>query len=153
MSELVDTERMRVIVFTVHTHAFALPMKAVLKISPRPTQLHQGFDDVGLIELDGQTVRLLVLEQLWAVDPLPEHPFLILVQGGSDWIVGIQVAELPNMMELDRAAIQAIPAAARQTPLGSLCHYVALWHGENETPQPIFLLDLALTLKTHHPPS
>lgn len=141
INQRAEPDLMRVIVFAIGPHLFALPMKVVVKISPRPPELHPDFDDVGLLDLEGEMVRLLRLEPLLALNAPTERPFLILVRTPQG-LGGIQVTELPNMMELPMATIQPLPDAS--TMLRRLSQYVALWHlGDGQ--QPIFLLDLALT--------
>ncbi|MDB9314093.1 chemotaxis protein CheW [Spirulina sp. CS-785/01] len=143
-----DTERARVIIFPIANYLFALPMKAVLKISPSPPELSEGFSEVGLLELEGETILLLNLDGLLSEEKSTWQTtqFLILVSDQRGQLCGIPVEDLPNMIDLSLLNIQPLPKSSRQSPLSRLSRYVALRQSDNQK-KPIFLLDIALAIQ------
>ncbi|WP_017307263.1 chemotaxis protein CheW [Spirulina subsalsa] len=155
-------DSVKVIVFPLGNHLFSLPMKAVLKIYHCPPDAKTGFDEVGLIDLEGQTVLLLPLEALLKeqetgeedvfLTPISqaERPFLILIKNPRQQLCGIQVAELPNMIDLPLHIIQPLPPSTKQTSPAQFAQYVALWQSE-QGKKPIFLLDIGRVMQEINP--
>jgi chemotaxis signal transduction protein len=148
-----ESQSVRVIIFSVLHYLFALPLKAVLKIIPRPPELDEGFDDAGLLEIEGDPVLLLNL--IWVLEawensdrsPCPGK-YLILIRNNQEQLCGIEIDELPTTIDLPRAIVQELPSSSRQANLGRLAQYVALWQSEEEEnpeKKPIFLLDVSMT--------
>ncbi|MEA5472573.1 chemotaxis protein CheW [Spirulina sp. 06S082] len=148
-----EPQTVRVIIFSVLHYLFALPLKAILKIIPRPPELDEGFDDAGLLEIEGETVLLLnliwILEEWESGDRSPRSgKYLILIRNNQGQLCGIEIDELPTTLDLPRAIVQELPSSSRQANLGRLAQYVALWQSEEEDSldkKPIFLLDVSMT--------
>jgi chemotaxis signal transduction protein len=149
-------QSVRIIVFSVSHYLFALPLKAVLKIIPRPPELDAGFDDVGLLEIEGETVLLLnliwILEEWEKSDRDPgAGKYLILIRNNRQQLCGIEIDELPTAMDLSLSTVQEMPKSSRQSHLGRLAQYVAFWQSpegkaanEEAEKKPIFLLDISI---------
>ncbi|MBP0016483.1 MAG: chemotaxis protein CheW [Cyanobacteria bacterium SBLK] len=155
-----ERKTVRVIVFSVNQYRFALPLKAVLKIVSRPPELDEGFDDVGLLEIEGETVLLLNL--IWILEEwdrgdreLRTGKYLILIRNNREQLCGIEIDELPTAMDLSLDTVQEMPSSSRQSNLGRLARYVAFWQSpKNEEAEkepekrPIFLLDVSIATRS-----
>lgn len=155
-----ERKTVRVIVLSVNHYRFALPLKAVLKVVPRPPELDEGFDDVGLLEIEGETVLLLNL--IWILEEwdkgdreLRTGKYLILIRNNREQLCGIEIDKLPTAMDLSLATVQEMPSSSRQSNLGRLARYVAFWQSpENEAAEkepdkrPIFLLDVSMATRS-----
>lgn len=149
MSErLPDT--IRTIAFQAAGYTFALPMQAILKVSQCPPLADSQADEVGLLQLGTTAIALLDLEQLVgaraAGDSEARGQFLILVRAPSGEPYGIQIDELPNMLDIPSRAIRPLPAAAQSSPLRRVAKYAALWQAHDQE-HIIFLLDLSLAAR------
>ncbi|NJL00971.1 MAG: chemotaxis protein CheW [Spirulinaceae cyanobacterium SM2_1_0] len=142
-------DTIRAIAFQTAGYRFALPMRAVVKVShcPPPADADRSFDAAGLLRLGGEAIALLDLNARLEVaepeDAAGRSPFLILARAPHGELYGLQIDELPNMLDLASASIQPLPIAARRSPLRRVAKYAALW----QTPEQdtlIFLLDLEL---------
>jgi len=141
-------ETIRTIAFQAAGYTFALPMQAVLKVSQCPPLAESQADEVGLLQLGTRAIALLNLSDRLgksraAHDQEARGQFLILVRAPSGEPYGIQIDELPNMLDIPSRAIRPLPATARQSPLRRVANYAALWQA-NDQEHLIFLLDLSL---------
>lgn len=137
-------EQLPVVVFAIADYQLALPLKAVLKITPCPPQTNQVID---LLDLEGHAIHLLDLHrQLTPKSSPTPHQFLLLLQTPAAAQCGIPLAALPNMTTLAMSTIQRLPTTAQGTPLGQVCRYVSLQRQGGSAQRLIFLLDLGLVL-------
>lgn len=143
-------DTIRTIAFQAADYTFALPMQAILKVSQCPPLTESQADEVGLLQLGAMAIALLDLSdrlgESRAAREEARGQFLILVRAPSGEPYGIQIDELPNMLDIPSCAIRPLPTAARQSPLHRVAKYAALWQA-NDQEHLIFLLDLSLAVQ------
>ena len=119
----------------------ALPIANVLKVINCPPPETGDTNNTGLIHLGRHTVTLLDLHQRLAHScPQRHSPFLLIVQSATE-LWAIPVDEPPNLVELSRDSIRALPQSYHHHGWQDIVSYVAAI-SEAEKTLTIFLLDV-----------
>lgn len=135
------------IVFMIADYLVALPMVTVLKVVNYPPGLNGNLRAAGLIQIGQHPIVILDLHQKFTNSYAPQltrnSPFLVITQMVRGELCGIPVDETPNIVDLSRDNIRALPKSYHQ--LGQLnldifSHVAVL--SEEEKTFTIFLLDI-----------
>ncbi|MFB6274589.1 MAG: chemotaxis protein CheW [Halothece sp.] len=140
-------EPLRVIVFELGDHWFALPINAILQVTKSPPELSEHLAGLGLVMLENQSIMLLNLHEKLSSQQSSKQDiqgeFLILTQTRQGELCGIPIDVLPNMMELPFDEIQPLPKAYRQTNLYGVARFVTfIEFEEKQSKDAIYLLDV-----------
>lgn len=129
------------IVCQIADSLLALPIATVLKVINCPSPESGDTNNTGLIHIGRHTVTLLDLHQRLAYGcPQQNSPFLVIVQLTNE-LWAIPVDEPPNLVELPRDSIRALPQSYRHHGWQDIASYVAVI-SEAEKTLTIFLLDI-----------
>lgn len=140
------------IVFMIADYLVALPMVTVLKVVNCPPELNGNLRSAGLVQMGQHSIAVLDLHQKFTSSQVPQlnrSPFLVITQIVRGELCGIPVDEPPNIVDLPRDSIRALPKSYHQIgPLNlDIFSHVAVLSEEEKTFM-IFLLDLNRVLST-----
>ena len=129
------------IVCQIADSLLALPIATVLKVINCPPPASGDTHNTGLIHIGRHTVTLLDLHQRLAYGcPQQRSPFLVIVQLATE-LWAIPVDEPPNLVELPKDSIRALPQSYHHHGWQDIVSYVAAI-SEAEKTLTIFLLDI-----------
>lgn len=131
------------IVFKIADYFFALPISIVVKAINYP-QNNRDLNSTGLVQIGSHTLALLDLHQLLGdrTSHLDRNtPFLLIVQVVEGELCAIPVDEPPNLVELSRDSIRALPQSYHHNNLLDLVSYGAILSESGKT-FTIFFLDI-----------
>lgn len=135
------------IVFMIADYFLALPISAVVKVVNYPNTTTQSLKAAGLVQIGKHTLKVLDLHQklaTYAPQLLINNPFLIIIQVFQGELCAIPVTEPPNLVEIPKDSIQALPNFEGQDGLLDIVSHVAVL-SEAET-FTIFIIDINLVL-------
>ena len=140
-----DFEAGKFIVFMIADYLLALPIAAVLKVVNCPPVNNGVPRAAGLVQMGHHMLVILDLHQKLATSYSSEltrnSPFLVVTQVLQGQLCGIPVDEPPNLVELPRDSLRALPESYdRVGPLDMVSH-VAVLSQEDKT-FTIFILDI-----------
>jgi chemotaxis signal transduction protein len=139
------------ITFKVYTYILALPVDSIFKVVACPSHLSKTLWEAQLAQMDQRTVMLINLHSYLDPNYNPSQQendnssnFLIIAQGSSDELYGIQVDAPPNMLTIDEANIQPVPKSFHNIGLPIWISQIAIINQKNE-PITILMLDINQT--------
>ena len=139
-----EPEAGKFIVFMIADYLLALPMSAVLKVVNSPHGSNGNLRAAGLVQIGHHTIMLLDLQQKFTTSYAPQvtrnSPFLVITQVQGE-LCGIPVDEPPNLVELPRDSIRALPKSYNQVGLMDMVSHVAVLSQEEKT-FTIFIVDI-----------
>ena len=135
------------IVFMIADYLVALPMVTVLKVVNYPPGLNGNLRSAGIIQIGQHPIAILDLHHKFTNSYAPQltrnSPFLVITQMVRGELCGIPVDETPNIVDLPRDSIRALPKSYHQLGqinLDIFSHVAVL--SEEEKTFTIFLLDI-----------
>lgn len=139
-----STETGKFIVFKIADYLLALPIANVLKVINYPPGNNRDLNTAGLVQIGSHAIALLDLHQLLGdrtPDPTWYAPFLLIAQVDQKELCAIPVDEPPNLVELSKDSIRALPHSYHQNALLDFVSYGAMLSESGKT-LTIFLLDI-----------
>ncbi len=136
------------ITFKVYTYILALPVDSIFKVVTCPPHLSKTLWEAQLAQMGQRTVMLINLHSY--LDPNYNSRqqgndnsgnFLIIAQGNSDELYGIQVDAPPSMLAIDAASIQPVPKSFHNIGLPIWISQIAIINQKTE-PITILMLDI-----------
>ena len=134
------------ITFKVHTYTLALPIDSVFKVVTCSSHLSQTLREAKLAQMGQRTVMLVNLHS--SLDPNYSYNqqensnsgrFLIIAQGSTGELYGIQADAPPNMLSIDEMSIQPVPKSFHNIGLPTWVSRIAILEQKGE---PITILIL-----------
>ena len=139
-----EPEAGKFIVFIIADYLLALPMVTVLKVVNSPLVSSGNLRAAGLVQIGHHTIMVLDLHQklatTYATQVTRNSPFLVITQVQGE-LCGIPVDEPPNLVELPRDSIRALPKSYNQVGLMDMVSHVAVLSQEEKTLN-IFIVDI-----------
>lgn len=140
-------ECLRVIVFEIANHLFALPVGAVLKVITCPSLSTPIKNGIGMLEVGDQTVTVVDLSHKFVEESdcqglLPKRRFLILIQTRTGELCGIPVDNAPAITDIPLATIRPVPLSIRLVQLAFASHMAILPETQDSSAKKIFLLGI-----------
>ena len=141
-----EVNLLKVLVFEMANHFFALPLNVIFKVINCPPISETSDRSLGITDFEGQTVTVVNLDQQLS-SPNAERGqiqkrFLILSQTRQGELCGIPIDKSPALIELPQDSIRPLPLSARQiNPLSLATHVATLPKAEGSIK--IFLLGMA----------
>ncbi|WP_416673705.1 chemotaxis protein CheW [Egbenema bharatensis] len=152
-----DANPIKLIVFSIATYRFALPLDQVLRVVNYPNPADNPLQSIGLIHLGRHVVKVLNLHQLISVGhstdpakpPALEPPsFLLLLASPHGELYGIPLDHPPDVVECTATQIQRLPQSHHPShAIERLSHAVIHSAESPHSPSPsrstalVFLLD------------
>ncbi|MEM9246135.1 MAG: chemotaxis protein CheW, partial [Cyanobacteria bacterium P01_F01_bin.153] len=127
-----QSDRFRIIAFSIGGYTLALPMTAIAKVIHCPPLNTPGLGQTGLIHLDQQIIRVLNLHILAesSIDTSShsdsEPRFLVVTRQSNGNLCGIPVDAPPDLLEVSRSQVHTIPNIPNQNPILSLAQFAAV---------------------------
>jgi purine-binding chemotaxis protein CheW len=129
------------VVFKIVDYFLALPISAVVKAIDYPLG-NEAIASAGLVQIGQHMLKLLDLHQITSNATSKTHaPFLVITQLNRNELYAIPVEEPPNLVELPRDSIRALPRWEHCLGLLELVSHVAEI-SEAGQPLTVFLLDI-----------
>ncbi len=133
------------IVFKIADYFLALPISVVLKVVNYPPMNNRNSPTRGLVQIGSHAIALLDLHQKlpsnYTLDVNTHTPFLLIAQVNQGIICAIPVEEPPNLVELSKDSIQALPHSFANNDLLKAVSYGAIFT-EQENTFTILILDI-----------
>lgn len=121
---------LKVLVFEMANHFFALPITAIFKVINCPPVKETSDTSLGITDFEGRTVTIINLaEKLSDQNQANEQAkkrFLILSQTRQGELCGIAIDKSPALIEIPRNNISPLPLSARQIKPLSIATHVAI---------------------------
>ncbi|MDJ0635968.1 MAG: chemotaxis protein CheW [Xenococcaceae cyanobacterium MO_188.B29] len=141
-----NTQLLKVLVFEMANHFFALPISVIFKVINCPSVTNSADSSLGIADFEGQTVTVVnlaqkLLPQNSTTESLPKR-FLILSQTRQGELCGIPISKPPALLELPVDNIRPLPLSARQIDSLSIATHVATLP-KAEGDLKVFLLGMA----------
>ena len=139
-----STETGKFIVFKIADYLLALPIANVLKVINYPPGNNRDLNTAGLVQIGSHAIALLDLHQLLGErtsDVTWNAPFLLIAQVHQKELCAIPVDEPPNLVELSKDSIRALPHSYHHNALLDFVSYGAILSDSGKT-FTIFLLDI-----------
>ena len=141
-----EVKLLKVLVFEMVNHFFALPLSVVFKVIDCPPVTEATDKSLGIADFEGQTVTVVNLAQKLSLQNSDEQKiqkrFLILSQTLQGELCGIPIDKSPALIELPMDTIRPLPLSVRQAnPLGIATHVAILSRPKGALK--IFLLGMA----------
>jgi chemotaxis signal transduction protein len=148
-----DRETIRTIVFsladieatTMSEYRFALPVEAVIRSIPYPSNKPVLREGIGMINIGEQTITIVDLRQKFtSIDAKTDaSKFLILFNTHAGELCGLPVKDAPSLLDLPFTTIRPLPIAYRQVNQLSFASHIAIVpQGEDLEPLQILLLGM-----------
>ena len=113
-----DVKLLKVLVFEMVNHFFALPINVVFKVINCPSVSNTTDSSLGIADFEGQTVTVVNLAQKLSpqnsATQQMQKRFLILSQTRQGELCGIPIDKSPALIELPMDNIRPLPLSARQ---------------------------------------
>lgn len=133
------------IVFKIADYFLALPISTVLKVVNYPPMNNRNSPTTGLVQIGSHAIALLDLHQKLPSNHTPDvniyTPFLLIAQLHQGQLCAIPLESPPNLVELSRDSIQALPHSFAHNDLLQAVSYGAIL-SEQENTFTIFILDI-----------
>jgi chemotaxis signal transduction protein len=141
-----DVNLLKVLVFEMADHFFALPIDVIFKVINCPPITNTAQRGLGIADFEEQTVTVVNLAQRLSPQSRDtqtlQKRFLILTQTRQGELCGIPIDKSPALIELPLENIRPLPLSYRQmNPLSIATHIAVL--PESEGSLKIFLLGMA----------
>lgn len=125
-----DIELLKVLVFEMVNHFFALPLNVIFKVINCPPVTDTVDRGLGITDFEGQTVTVVNLAhklspQNSATQQMQKR-FLILSQTCQGELCGIPIDKSPALIEIPMENIRPLPLSARQVNPFSVATHVAI---------------------------
>ncbi len=136
------------ITFKVFTYTLALPIDSIFKVVACPPHLSQSLREAKLAQMGQQTVMLVNLHS--NLDSKYNYHqqendnsgrFLIIAQGNTGELYGIQADAPPNMLSIDQTNIQPVPESFHNLGLPSWVSQIAILEHKGE-PTTVLMLNI-----------
>jgi chemotaxis signal transduction protein len=156
-----DRETIRTIVFsladieatTMSEYRFALPVEAVIRSIPYPTNKPVLKEGIGMINIGEQTITIVDLRHKFTSiaegrsltndRKTDASKFLILFNTHAGELCGLPVKDAPSLLDLPFTTIRPLPIAYRQVNQLSFASHIAIVpQGEDLEPSQILLLGM-----------
>ena len=141
---LTVSSTVKLLMFTVGKLNLALPILQVQKIVKQNEVHGSGLSHVNLAHLAEQEVAIVDLHQKLFKEPLPQFEgkgyFIITKHVGQD-ILGILVAQAPNLVDVPQEQIRVLPNSYRHADTLEIASHVAIIPQDNAS-LTVFILDL-----------
>ena len=141
---LTVSSTVKLLMFTVGKLNLALPILQVQKIVKQNEVHGSGLSHVNLAHLAEQEVAIVDLHQKLFKVPLPQSDgrgyFIITKHVGQD-ILGILVAQAPNLVDVPQEQIRVLPNSYRHADTLEIASHVAIIPQDNAS-LTVFILDL-----------
>ncbi|MDJ0689972.1 MAG: chemotaxis protein CheW [Xenococcaceae cyanobacterium MO_188.B32] len=125
-----EVNLLKVLVFEMANHFFALPISVIFKVINCPPITENKDSSLGIADFEGQTVTVVNLAQkLSPQNSATQHiqkRFLILSQTRQGELCGIPIDKSPALIELPKDNIRSLPLSARQVNPFSIATHVAI---------------------------
>ena len=125
-----DVNLLKVLVFEMANHFFALPISVIFKVIDCPPITDTTDSSLGITDFEGQAVTVVNLAQkLFPQNSAPQRMqkrFLILIQTRQGELCGILIDNSPALIELPMDNIRPLPLSARQVNPLSIATHVAI---------------------------
>ncbi len=141
-----DVKLLKVLVFEMVNHFFALPISVIFKVINYPPVTDTTDSSLVIEDFEGQTVTVVNLAQKLSphnsATQRMQKRFLILSQTRQGELCGIPIDNSPALIELPMDNIRPLPLSARQVnPLSIATHVAILPTSEGSLK--IFLLGMS----------
>ena len=140
-----DVKLLKVLVFEMVNHFFALPISVIFKVINCPPVTDTTDSSLGITDFEGQTVTVVNLAQKLSpqnsATQRMQKRFLILSQTRQGELCGIPIDNSPALIELPMDNIRPLPLSARQVNPLSIATHVAILP-KSEGSLKIFLLGM-----------
>ncbi len=138
-----DVNLLKVLVFEMANHFFALPISVIFKVINCPPITDTTDSSLGITDFEGETVTVVNLAQKLSPQNSAtgrmQKRFLILSQTRQGELCGIPIDNSPALIELPMDNIRPLPLSARQVSPLSIATHVAILP-KSEGSLKIFLL-------------
>ena len=146
-----DIKLLKVLVFEMANHFFALPLTVIFKVINCPPITDTTDSSLGIVDFEGQPVTVVNLAQKLSpqnltTQKLPKR-FLILSQTRRGELCGIPIDQAPALIELPMDNITSLPMTARQVYPANIATHVAILR-KSEGSVKFFLLGMADIVST-----
>lgn len=125
-----DVNLLKVLVFEMANHFFALPISVIFKVIDCPPVTDTTDSRLGITDFEGQTVTVVNLAQKLSPQNSAtgrmQKRFLILSQTDRGELCGIPIDNSPALIELPVDNIRPLPLSARQVSPFSIATHVAI---------------------------
>ncbi len=139
----------KLIVFTIKTLNFSLPIEKVYKILNRTTIYSSGTNQVGVTHVGDREITVIDLHrrffQASSINESESNGYLVILQNTTGELYGIPVAEAPILMDVPLSTIRVLPESYRQADTLEIARHVAVIP-QGEGALTVFLLDVDLLL-------
>lgn len=138
---------LKTIVFPIGKLTLALPVEQVKKVIRKNTVYSSGLTHVHLTHIGEQELTVVDLHQkLFKVSQTEsenDKKYLIITKSLINEPLGIVVTETPILIDIPIAQIRTIPNNYRNADTLGIASHVAVIPEQEQSPQTIFILDLA----------
>ncbi len=125
-----DVNLLKVLVFEMANHIFALPISVIFKVIDCPPITETTDSSIGITDFEGQTVTVVNLARKFSshncATERMQKRFLILSQTRQGELCGIPIDNSPALIELPVDNIRPLPLYARQVEPLSIATHVAI---------------------------
>jgi len=138
-----DVNLLKVLVFEMANHFFALSISAIFKVINCPPVTDTTDSSLGITDFEGQTVTVVNLAQKLSpqnsATQRMQKRFLIVILTRQGELCGIPIDNSPALIELPMDSIRPLPLSVRQVNPLSIATHVAILP-KSEGSLKIFLL-------------
>lgn len=132
----------KLITFPIGKLTFAVRIDQVQKVVKLPTIYGSGLKPIGLTRVGDQDVTVLDLDRrLFQTESTAATDYLLLIQLTTAEIIGIPVADTPQLLEIAADQIRVLPESYRRADTLALASHIIVLPQETGA-QTLFLLDV-----------
>ena len=140
-----EVNLLKVLVFEIADHFFALPIGVIFKVINCPPITYTAERGLGIADFEAQTVTVVNLAQRLSPQsmdvPTSNERFLLLTQTRQGELCGIAIDKSPALIEIPLENIRPLPLSYRQMKPFSIATHIAVLP-DSEGSRQIFLLGM-----------